>query len=298
VDSVRVYPPKPFALICGGEVGTLVDIKPKSLRDAFLRGGGFDAFKGASTLEIEKIEEFFDKESPYIDLVKFEADMAQICEMVLLFSESPGSFTELGSFAMIEGMSEKILVAIQGKYTSKATFITKGPLANLRREHPKSVYSFADATVDIIDGDLTTVDCEKLAKILIKPIADRLDEIEKKTTLQKNNFNHLCKLYVGILRESYCLKDDEIILLLDEFGFSVRQDLLDRVACCCKVLGWSSTLTSGFDRVHFALDAPKEAAKITFRAPLMDKIRRRAEFRNYWIKEDSDRVSAVDQVRK
>ena len=298
VKSVRVYPPKRYVLLCGGEVSSILEPKPISLRDAFLKGGAITALRQSSILLIEEIEEFFDKDSPYIDLGKFEGDIAQACELVLLFSESPGSFTELGSFTMLNGVTEKLLLIVQSKYLSKPSFITKGPVASLKRLYPNSVFSFADATVGIRDNILSTVDQELLVKTITNPVEQRLKQTEDRTTFDVQKFNHLCKLYIGLLREAYCLKDDEMLLLLHEFGAIIDKEKLDRIAFCCSAIKWGSSVTSGFDRVHFADLNSNEAAKFEFNAPLIDKTRRRAEFRKFWENDDPDRVAAVDQVRR
>lgn len=296
-DSVRVYPPKRYILLCGGEVGSAFEMVPRSLRDAFLKGGGLSILKSSEILQIEEIQEFFEKDSPYKDLVQFESDIAQICELVLLFSESPGSFTELGSFSMLTEVTERLLVVIQSKYLSRSSFITKGPVANLRRDFPNSVYTFADATIGLVDGLIGSANPALLVQTLKNPVELRIAQADNRTTLDRTKFNHLCKLYVGILREAYCLKDDEVCLLLNEFGFEVDAKLLDRVAFCCSALKWASSVASGFDRVHFAVSENNEAAKIDFKTPLLDKTRRRLEFRSYWEKNDPDRVAAVDQER-
>ncbi len=258
-------------------------------------GGGISALKSSDILQIEEIQEFFDKDSPYIDLIEFEKDIAQICELVILFSESPGSFTELGSFSVFREICEKLLLVIQGKFLSRPSFITQGPIANLRREHPNSVFSIIDARIGIKGGLIGTTDCKSLVGTVTGPIERRLTEAGSRTTLDISKYNHLCKAYVGLLREFYSLKDDELMLLLDEIGFSVDKSTLDRVAFCCKALKWATSTTVGFDRVHYAFPTLNEATKFEFRAPLADKIRRRSDFRKYWEKSDPDRVAAVDE---
>jgi hypothetical protein len=282
-------------LLCGGEVGSIIETTPKSLRDAFIRAEGHSKVKNFNVLRIEDIQEFFEKDCPYIDLVAFETDIALICELVILFCESPGSFTELGCFSMITEIYEKIIVIIQSHYLSQSTFITKGPVANLKREYPKSVFSIVDRGIGIYNGDVSIVDCEKLVEIVSQPIEDRLKETEGRTTLDLSKFNHLCKIYVGILRELFCLTDDEILLILWELGFEIDKLKLDRVAFCCWALKWTATTTVRFDRIHYAIQSNNEAARFEFRPPFQDKIRRRSEFRQYWENNDPDRLSAVSQ---
>lgn len=292
-----MYPPRRYVLLCGGEVSSIVDRHPISIRDAFLRGDWASLLKNTDLLQIEEIQEFFEKDAPYQDLVKFERDIAQICELVLLFSEGPGSFAELGSFFMVDEIVEKLLVVIQTRYLSKASFITKGPIATLRRDHPNSVFSITDTRIGIIATDVSGIRCDVLTQTLANPIAVRLAEADSKTTLDTGKFNHLCKAYVGLLREFYALKDAEMIQLLSAIGFKLDGDALDRVAFCCSAVGWAATTSTGFDRVHYAIGG-NEAAKFEFKKPFSDKLRRRNELREHWEATDPDRVAAVDEGLK
>lgn len=299
-DTIRVYPPQEHLLLCGGFSDITIP-GTTSLRDAFLKNINYNKLGSIEILQIEEILEFFEKSSPYIDLVDFEKDIAQICELVLLFSESAGSFTELGSFCTFSEIREKMLLAIQSEYISQKSFIAVGPVANLKREYPNSVYSIPSGLIGIkkIDGlpiDMSKVDGPLLFSELLGPIKTRMEEAKNRTTLDTSKFNHLCKSYIGILREFYCLKDEEIIHLLTAIGFTIDPDRLRRVAFCCKALKWSSYTDVGFDQVHFALPGLNEAAKFEFKNSLNDKIRRRANLRKHWEDNDKARLLVVDEM--
>lgn len=276
-------------------MGNITEVTPKSLRDAFMIGEGFKSIPNANVLQIEEIREFFEKDSPYMDLVEFETDIALVCELVILFCESPGSFTELGCFSMVEEIYEKILVIIQNQYLSRSTFISKGPVANFKRLYDKSVFSIVDAIVGIYNNNIANLDINKLISTVSNPISSRLGETLDRTTLDISKFNHLCKIYVALLKEFYSLKDDEIILLLLEIGFEVNEKKLDRVAFCCRALKWSGSTTVGFDRVHYAIGGTNEAARFEFEDAFSDKIRRRMKIRQFWESNDPARVAAVSQ---
>lgn len=276
-------------------MGSIIEKHPKFLRDAFLKGEGFAHFQNSTIIQIEEIQEFFEKDSPYIDLVAFETDIALVCELVILFSESPGSFVELGCFSMVDELYEKILIIVQNQHLSKSTFISKGPVANFKRSNEKSVFTIVDSTIGIIDGQISTVDPLKLIEAIKTPIALRITQTEGRTTLDKSKFNHLCKIYVALLKEFFALNDEELLLLLWELGFEIDAEKLRRVAFCCKALRWTNTTTVGYDQVHFAIPGTNEAAKFEFRAGFSDKIRRRIELRSFWERTDPNRAAAVGQ---
>ena len=289
--STRVYSPKPYFLVCGGPIGSIIDPKPISLRDAFLRSDFVNAIRQADILQIEEIIEYFEKDSPYSNLVSFERDIAQMSELVILFSEGPGSFTELGTFSAYSEIFEKIIVIIQSKYLTKSSYILKGPITSLRERNDNSVFSITNGQVGIKVSDFSSVDPKVLLALLAGPIKQRLVEARSKTTLQPNKFGHKCKLYIGFLREFSVLKDAELKVLFKAFKIAMPTTLLNRIAFCCKCVNWSRTSQAGFDRVHFALEG-NEAAMFDLKGDLSDKLRRRIELREHWVKIDPARIDA------
>ena len=55
--------------------------------------------------------EYFEH-SDYQDLLRFERDLAELSSLTVLFSESPGSIAELGSFAVMNTIQERLLVVM------------------------------------------------------------------------------------------------------------------------------------------------------------------------------------------
>jgi len=297
-DSTYVYSPNPFVLLCGGEVPDIKEGKPTaSLRDAFLKSEPFSAIKNAKILQIEEIREYFEKESPYKELVTFERDIAQMSDLVLLFSESPGSFTELGVFTSYKDISKKLLVVIQNKHLQKSSFISQGPVAYLRSLSDYAVFSITNKQVGISGENYASVKPTTLLELLREPTERRLAESATHKTLQKKSFSHRCQLYVGFLREFTVLKDGEIIELFDAFGIKVSKPLLDKITFCCKGVGWAKTAQAGFDRVHFATDG-KAAAKFSLSNGIHDLIRRRMEFRQHWVQTDPARLEAQSEAQQ
>lgn len=289
-DSTRVYSPKPFVLICGGTVGNITNENPISLRDAFLRSDCFSTIKSAELLQIEEIQEYFDKDCPYSELVTFENDLASLSDLVVLFPESPGSFAELGAFTTQVGIVEKLLVVMQLKYQNESSFLLKGPLAYLRNTSKKSVFSVADNSIGVNGQDFSAVQPQQLLNILKPHIEARLEESRDRTTFLQSEFSHRCKLYVGFLRECSVLKDSEIHELFAAFDIELEPDEFERMVFCCRCAGWAATRQSGFDRVHFSL-TELEAAKLAISGDMKDKLRRRMDIRDHWQKTDAERLA-------
>jgi hypothetical protein len=293
--GIRVYPPRSHILLCGGAVAS-ISHSPTSLRDVYLRHAvSCDDISG-EIIQIEEITEFFDKDSPYIDLVDFERDIAQLSELVLLFSESPGSFAELGSFSSYSEIFEKTLVIIRNKFDNKPGFVAKGPLAKLRRHNTNSVFTISDSEFGIKNDVVCEVDGEKLYAKILEPVNKRLNDVKERTTLDFTRFNHRAKIYIGILQEFVVLKDSEILDFFAKIGYPIEIKALDRIAFCCSAFRWSKCCQDGFDRIHFSL-ADKEAVSWDFKNQQEDKTRRRMMRLAHWKSADPGRVAAWQDAR-
>lgn len=70
--------------------------------------------------------------SAYDDLIEFEKDIAHLCKAIVLFVESPGSIAELGSFAVIPEITEKLIVFVHSDYSGATSFVSLGPLKRIK----------------------------------------------------------------------------------------------------------------------------------------------------------------------
>jgi hypothetical protein len=96
-------------------------------------------------------------EEPYVNLNEFEALIAQSVDSVVIFPESPGSFSELGLFSAIPNLAQKTLVASRIKHQG-GSFITLGPVHHL---HATSRYK------PVIIGDDLTAAFRQIVERLI-----------------------------------------------------------------------------------------------------------------------------------
>mgnify|MGYP003657507172 CR=1 FL=1 len=110
--TLRVYAPTQVIFLCGGPTQPADGAsRPESLRDAFQRIRHRKEINKYRIRLAEEVIPFFPN-ADYRDLLNFESDIAQICELIMLFSESYGSLCELGAFAMDPEISRKMLTII------------------------------------------------------------------------------------------------------------------------------------------------------------------------------------------
>ena len=133
VDKAEIYvePPTQLIFLCGGKTNEKTPVA-KSIRDAFLKIPANPALIGREVLLAEKVNTFHLSRPAYPDLLGFEVDFAQICELILLFSESQGSIAELGAFSMVPELASKLLVVVRDYHLKDDSFIKLGPLQHLK----------------------------------------------------------------------------------------------------------------------------------------------------------------------
>jgi hypothetical protein len=145
-----------IAFLCGGNPSPVFD--SSSSKQRFLSIRAYISAKLAikhPDLYVKNAEDVKDwnSYSAYEDLIDFEKDIAHICKTIVLFVESAGSIAELGSFAVIPEISEKLLVFVEDKYSGSNSFLTHGPLKKLKDQESSSVCYIPWATEKVrIDG--------------------------------------------------------------------------------------------------------------------------------------------------
>ncbi len=87
--------------------------------------------------EIERKARKFAKErlGKGFDLTKYELLVAQVCNVVAIIPDSPGSFAELGYFATNEGICPRMLILFNKKHKGARSYLCQGPLKAADHNH-------------------------------------------------------------------------------------------------------------------------------------------------------------------
>ena len=118
-----------YIFLCGGRISDSDHQEFLSCRDLFysyINKNGCSFCK--DIVLAEKIFEYFDH-SEYQDLLHFERDLAELSSLTVIFSESPGSIAELGSFSVLNTIQERLLVVMHQDDTHQESFIWRGPVS-------------------------------------------------------------------------------------------------------------------------------------------------------------------------
>jgi hypothetical protein len=294
VASLKVHAPTAVVIVCGGE--TEIDFnKPiLSLRDALLR---IASRQSLSKFDIRKAEDIVRlPQAGYEDLLQLESDVSQISELVMLFSESEGSFAELGVFSMDEEVSPKLLVVVDRYNYLKDSFIRRGILDYLEARfggHTVCVIDLNDHGAHRIEN-VAGLDLDSFAKFIEGKIADRLAERPEPSSFAKDRSGHLIKLMTGLIQNYASLTFGEIKDLLKQIGVEEEDPKIKRLLGCADLFSWIKIEKNGVRTFYSALPGP---LAMQFDQPegteRVNRNKWRSDVRQYWKETDPDRFKCI-----
>lgn len=85
------------------------------------------------------ISEYLYSEDRWDDILTFEEVLAEISEYIIIITESPGTYCELGAFAFNDSFANKTIVINEDNPEYKNSFITKGPIRKIETQHEENI---------------------------------------------------------------------------------------------------------------------------------------------------------------
>ena len=215
----------------GGEISKNSE-QLKSCRDIFYRHicQNNSSLKENVVLAEETFRYF--EHSAYQDLLHFERDLAELSSLVVLFSESPGSIAELGSFAVLRTIQDRLLVVLHQEDSYKESFIWQGPALYLKRlaeengkQDPISIYFWRRPTSK---DDFLSRDDFSDAKDLEETINDILARSHKSMAFDKAQLGHIMLLMLDLLNVVQIATLDEIAYFLNFFNIEQNRRTVEQ----------------------------------------------------------------------
>lgn len=291
--TLKVRAPTRVLFVCGGRVGNGAR-SIKSLRDAFVKVKGRTPLDRYHVVLAEDAKPFAPE--GYRDLLRFESDIAQISELVMLFSESAGSFAELGAFTMHDDLSRKLLVVIDDHYDQQESFIRLGPMKFLEER-------YGDASVYVIDrtgvgigktGGVSKLNLTEFHSRMVEALEDRLSAPLERTTFDPTRNGHLIKFMVGAIDHYGALELDEISSLFTKLGHPQSAETIKQFLLTAEAVGWVDKRRLGNRAFFSGRSAP---GVINFgRRPGLAKLdlrRWRNDVVEHWKNHDRPRFRAI-----
>ena len=297
VEKLHVQAPTEIIFLCGGPYTDLAVVGTKSMRDAFRKIASHPALGKREIVLAEDFTNLSVFSAYYEDILEFETDLAQITELIILFCESAGSFTELGSFASAPEIAARLLVVIRDFHWKADSFIKLGPLRFLLRCYERSVFVLEDELVGILGDSVDKIDLQNFKVALDEPLRARLSGAKEPSTFDPNRTGHVIKLIVGLIQEYGALELTEILELLVVFGIQIDEKRLRAYLLCATTVEWVFEQKRGFrDFIIAKVDNPAIHFVAKDGSLTKNRIRRRLLIREHWEKTDPSRFRAITQA--
>ena len=294
MDLIRVHAPTSVVLLCGGPL----DVKsptPTSLREAFTRVAQKSSFPKHTSLLPEQLDAFFPR-GGYRDILTFEFDIAQISDLIILFTESFGSAAELGAFAISPEIAPRLLVFIDDYYYGHDLFIKLGPIRSLEND-------YGDAAICVLDRhDINISRIENIAGLNISIFAERIiaafsariKQTRSRTTFNRTSPGHIIKFTVGLIQHYGALTLDEIDVFLYSLEIRIPLNRLSDMLLCAEFAGWILKEKFGINNYYIA-KSENQALQYKLREECqhIDKLRWKTDIRDYWMHNDPERFNAI-----
>jgi len=296
-ETIRVHAPSPVIFVCGGPYDVTSPV-PLSFRDAFLRAAHREPFARHTILVAEELNAFFPS-GGYRDILSFESDIAQIADLIILFSESYGSAAELGAFSVVEEIAAKLLVVIDEKNHNDNSFIRLGPLRALEITYGDNsccVLNCDDINIKSIHT-LSTIDISAFNNILIDAFEHRIAHARERTLFDRNRNGHIIKLLVGIIQHYGALTADELHVALFGLGVDMHTDKIKDLLLCAEFAKWVKKIKRGINTFYLPTqEKPAIHYKLKATIPHLNKERWRYDIREHWKKKDTSRFNCITSL--
>lgn len=161
------------------------------------------------------------------NLIELELALADMAGAIVLLVESVGSYTELGSFSVLEQISDKLIVIVNQKAVHEDTFINLGPIkyledngGNVLRYEWEVKYSITGLNSDVLKTflDTSNSDVIKKSKLICNKISELLPKLTMKSTiLDSRRFGHICFLIAELVFLFSALRLREIRSYLETY---------------------------------------------------------------------------------
>lgn len=306
VEGIHVKEPFDVILLCGGQYSDISEPTPKSLRDAFLKAmPPPKSINNLDLLQAEEVTKQFDFRENYDDILMFETDLAQIVRLIILFCESEGSLAELGAFAVIDEIVNRLLVVVRENHWNEPSFVKLGPLQRISRKVGReAIHVVADDDVGLEGKSAANVDKKKLVDMLDGSLEQRLKAAKDSTTFDQSRAGHVIKLIVGLVQEYGALTVPEISWILRILNAERTEEQIRGYLLCAISVGWLACISKGSKdyivQTKVSLSRGVDAAVLPMRegAKEMNKPRRRLAIRQHWMEKDKLRFAAIQQADK
>lgn len=238
LDKVRFVRPSKEIFLCGGLISPTNTLNPKSVRDYIYRLLQQDNPLGAKLILAEKANNLY-RSTTHGDLITFEEQIAKLVTLIVVITESPGSLAELGAFASIPDVSDKLILIVRHHHANDESFIRYGPIDRIDKKRDGLVGFFpwlvneeqapVLETLDPHKDDIISFLKENVTKAPEAKLFSRLGHDEKK----------IFTIY-WIIFIAYAIPQGQIHEITQAIGLDVPLGEIRNILYSLQLVGWVS----------------------------------------------------------
>jgi hypothetical protein len=276
ISNIRVIRSPSLIFLCGGGKSKESGDELKWRRDRFYKyvQNSNCAFRDRIVLA-EDVFDNFDN-SIYTDLLDFESHLAHLCSLTIIFSESPGSIAELGSFAVLDIIKEKLMVVLHSEDEGEhKSFIWRGPITHLQqlakgtgRGDPIVVYPWKND-----DSSALSETDSRNSDDLIETLTKTLTSLPKSEAWDQGRPEHVMLLILEILRVVHLGTVEDIFEILKCFGIQIDQRTIEKYLSLLVSLKYATKFRYGHPYYYFSESGPWISWAYTTNAAIRDQDR-------------------------
>jgi hypothetical protein len=282
-EATRIKGLPAIVLVFGGKLGNAHD----SARQMFLN---WLMVKGHPINELVRLPESFpdwDHFEGYDNLIDFERDAASLAKAIVLFSESAGSFAELGAFCMDDVLAERLFVVIDAEHYGAGSFIAHGPIKKIEHHH--------DGAVCVV-GSIIPTEIEKELDQVADALLEKINSIPKTVAFDPTRQRDQFLLAADLVDLFGAITLNELRELMIFMGVAISRSRLEQVVKQIRrfeLLESVEKLTKRFlvppvvRQFYLDYEADKKSE-----APPFDRTRFKMKYSIPWLKRDSPRSQA------
>lgn len=237
--------------------------------------------------------------APYANWKDFEIDLAQLCQLIMVFCESEGSIAEFATFSDIDEIARRLLLIIDDKNYSEGSYIKLGLINSFEQRYTrKAVYVLQYRGLNIEHGaPVGGIDLDEFRARMGRVVPGAVQAHHEPRTFDAGRPGHIIKLITGLAQHFGAMTLDEISVYLWAMGLPEKDERLRQLIECAKFLRWIVEVERGRETYYVAAQS-KDAVNHGGGAahPPISKAAWRALVREYWQKHEPDRIESIRQV--
>jgi hypothetical protein len=241
LGAVRLSKPNPFIFLCGGKLspkenGADGAVNYISFRDYIVNR------PVKAVIEYALAENAIDvfQYSKFLNLIDLEKQIAALSELIVVITESPGSFAELGAFSEIQVFRKKLFIITPAEHYRAPSFISLGPIKSLHDESEDKAASFVWTSEGVLAVDEDSNSPDDIAEAMnsrVAPQNEYLFEVD-------NSSHQMMFIYwISVMLKGVTIT--ECHDLLKEIGVKLSKIDITRHLYCMTACGWMEFVSVG-----------------------------------------------------